>query len=349
MHAKLSLVALCSLLLPIPEQLTADELHPAKKILLGGIPYGTIVNQLVCDDGKLVWRQFNGRQINNGQIVSVDLNGLQPALENLTPDLLPKGAQYSISDFIVKAGYAYLATRSFEHTYVLRYNLAAHKFEDPIQLDDRGSNALADGQLMLSKVSVLPDGALLALGIRATRSENGDSHYTPVLELYTQTGRFIKSTDWGKDRPTVLYQENGKATFDSRNIDLATISAGPDGAYLGISAGKNKVTIVRVSAAGELEKALDVNLPDGHRHVGMQVVNNQLLLETVPDANQYSNSSGAQSMSQFLVYSISTGDLLSRYEAPSSLGAFGCFDGRRQFTFVSTGELGQRFLVTAEP
>lgn len=91
-----------------------------------------------------------------------------------------------------------------------------------------------------------------------------------------------------------------------------------------------------------MEKVFDLPLKEGFRATSIQMTSGQLVLKSVTD-------SGTPQMLHLGVYSGATGDQLTSYELESKLGAPGCSGGRSQFTFVTFDNIGQRFLVTAEP
>lgn len=320
----------------------AGELHVTKKTPLGGVPYGKVVSQILCsDEGKMWWRQFAGPRFVNGQIVTVTRDGGSPSLASFPDKLPPRDLEYTVSDIFAKDGTLYVAAATVEGPQLMRYRLADRKFEDAVPFDDRGSTVLnADGNLTVSKIGVLPDGGLVVLGSRALRTDRKTVRFTPVVELYTQGGLFAKSIAWDKDKPS-LTSDDGKGRFDSQSVDLAIVTSAPDGIYFGISSGR-KVNVLRVSAAGEMEKVFDLPLKEGFRATSMQMTSGQLVLKSVTD-------SGTPQMLHLGVYSGATGDQLTSYELESKLGALGCSGGRSQFTFVTFDNIGQRFLVTAEP
>ena len=184
----------------------------------------------------------------------------------------------------------------------------------------------------------MPSGERLIFGKRTLKQEAPNSstptfYYSPALELYDVSGRFLKAVTFKSDQIKL----NDKAHSHEDNfasVDLALTANGPDGVYPAVYS--NKPVVYVIGSSGEISRRIPIE-PIGNefRPISLLVIQNQLVLEFVRSADGSPETT-------LVSYNSNSGEIYSTYKLDKSMnGIFSCYDGRRTFTFVSTAGLGR--------
>jgi hypothetical protein len=324
---------------------SSSTIEPTATQAVGGAPGGgLIVGQTRCDgDGNLYFRQLQGAKVVLAPIVQISADGKRSHTFDFLAQASKDLASLSVSDFSISGSTLYLAGSAADgKTHILEYSTSDGQFNKAVTLDDTGSpDHSAQSTLSISKLGVMPSGELLIFGTRALKREVPNStptfSYSPALELYDVSGRFLKTVNFKSDRINL----NDKAHSREDNfasVDLALTANGPEGVYL--IAYSNKPVVYVIGPSGEISRRIPIE-PIGNefRPISLSLIKNELLVEFVKSADGSPETT-------FVSYNANSGEIYSTYQLDKSMnGIFSCYDGRRTFTFVSTDGLGQRVIA----
>lgn len=313
------------------------------KAVGGAVGGGLIIGQTRCDsDGNLYFRQLQGAKFALAPIVQISADGKRSHMFDFLAQATKDLGALSVNDFSISGSTLYLAGSTADgKPRILEYSTSDGQFDKAVTLDDTGSpDHSAQSTLSISKLGVMPSGELLIFGTRTLKRDVPNSSptfsYSPALELYDVSGRFLKAVTFKSDQINL----NDKAHSREDNfaaVDLALTANGPDGVYLAVYSSKPVVYVI--GASGEISRRIPIELIGKEfRPISLSVIQNQLLIEFVKSADGSPETT-------FASYNSNSGEIYSTYKLDESMnGIFSCYDGRRTFTFVSTDGLGQRII-----
>ena len=155
----------------------------------------------------------------------------------------------------------------------------------------------------------------------------------PVIALFDDRGRFVKSVETGESPTT-------DADL-ARQAGLGMVESGSD--YVYILRQATKPFVLLISPAGEVLKRLPIDPPKDMAISDLRVGPGRMLVRFFAPA-----TGTAREKAVFSLYDNMEGRKLLDYEeAPGVSGIFACFDWKNTFSYLSLDERGQRTLVNA--
>lgn len=150
----------------------------------------------------------------------------------------------------------------------------------------------------------MPTGELVIAGVRTSRTDKPDGgvpsfSYTPVLELYDRSGRYIKNVSFKVDS---LHSKDKATTEADHSLptDLSFTASGVGGVYVLIYSSKPKVMLV--SSSGEVERSFSLRSVDtAYSPQSISIVDGQLLIE-------FAKSEDDTVDHRFILYDAQNGD-----------------------------------------
>lgn len=319
-------------------------IHPGEVKVVGGtLGGGLVIGQTRCDEwGNIYFRQVQGSRFLLSPIAEISADGSRSHVFDFNALSGKDMTSLQVNDFTVRGSTLFMVGSSADgKVHVIEYS-SDGQVKNVVTLTDSSPSGNAPaGVLTPSKLGIMPGGEFLIFGIRATRQDTtGDSHpnytYTPSIELYDLSGRFMTSAQLKADDIN-LNDKKHTLTENFRAVDLALTANAPDGVYIVAYSKTPRVYVVSPAGEVSLKASLESSGED-FRPLSISANGTELLM-------QFVKSQGENSEYKFVVYNSASGEILRAYRpADEFSGIFTCYDWRNQFKFISTNAQGQRVL-----